>query len=99
LSKFQKADRESVEAGLSGDMARRDDRWSGSMAAGSEGFVEQVKKEFGFRAQHSQVLVADGLYTLREPVPPYGDHFDGENEALRPNNTDPCETNLKTTEA
>ena len=99
LSQFQKAHREWVEAGSSGDIARRDDRWSESIAAGSEGFVEQVKNELGFRAQHRQVSVADGLYTLREPVPPYGDHFDRENEALRPNNTVPWQTNLETTEA
>jgi hypothetical protein len=38
----------------------------------------------------------DGLSTLREPVPPYGDHFDGENEALRPNDTVPWQTKLET---
>jgi hypothetical protein len=40
---FQKAHREWVEAGLSGDIAGRDDRWSESLAVGSEGFVEQGK--------------------------------------------------------
>jgi hypothetical protein len=42
-------------------MARRD---SASIALGSEGFVEQMKKELGFRAPHREVLVADGLYTF-----------------------------------
>jgi hypothetical protein len=64
----------------------RDDRCSESIAVGSERFVEQVKNELGFKAQHRP-----GLYTLREPVPPYGDHFDRENVALRPNNTVPLE--------
>ena len=99
IREFQKAHREWVEAGLSGDIAGRDDCWSESLAVGSEGFVEQVKMELGFRAQHRQVAVADGLYTLREPVPPYGDDFDRENEALRPNNTIPWQTNLETTKA
>ena len=49
--------------------------------------------------QNREVLVTDGLYTLREPVAPYGDHFDSENEALRPNNSVPWQTNLETTEA
>ena len=80
-------------------IARRDDRWSESIAVGSEGFVEQVKSESGFRAQHREVLVADGLYALREPTSPYGDHFGRENEALRPNNTVPWQTNLEPTEA
>jgi REP-associated tyrosine transposase len=70
---ISKTYREWLEAGSSGDIARRDDRWSESIAVGnSEGFVEQVKNELGFRAQHREVLVADGLYTLREPLPPYG---------------------------
>jgi putative transposase len=72
---------------------RRVDRWSESIAVGSVGFVEQVKIELGFRAQHREVLVADGL-----PVAPYRAHFDRENEALRPNNTLPWQTNLETTE-
>jgi len=50
IREFQKAYREWVEAGLSGDIAGRDDRWSESLAVGSEGFVEQVKMELGFRA-------------------------------------------------
>jgi putative transposase len=100
IREFQKAHREWIEAELSGDIAGRDDRWSESLAVGSEGFVEQVKMELGFRAaQHRQVAMADGLYTLRAPVLPYGDHFDMENEPLRPNNTVPWQTNLETTEA
>jgi hypothetical protein len=83
IKQFQKAHLEWVEAGSSGEMARRDDRWSESIAVGSERFVERVKNELGFNAQHREVSVADGLYTLREPVAPYGDHFDRENEAPR----------------
>jgi putative transposase len=67
LSQFQKAHREWADAGSSGDIARRDNRWSESIAVGSEGFVEQVKNELGFRVQHRQVLMADGLFALREP--------------------------------
>ena len=85
-----------VEAGSSGDIARRDDRWSESIAVGTEGFIEQVKIELGLRAQHREVLVAKGLYTLREPVPPCSDHFDTEDEALRPNNPVSWQTNLET---
>jgi hypothetical protein len=64
-------------------------RWSESIAVGSEGLVEPVKNELGFRAQHREIAVAHGLSTLREPVPSCGDHFDRENEALTPNNTVP----------
>ncbi len=36
----------------SGDTVVRDDRWSESIAVGSESFVTQVKAELGLRAQH-----------------------------------------------
>jgi hypothetical protein len=68
LSQFQKAHR-GVEAGSSGDIARRDDRWSESIAVGSEGFVEQVKIESGFRAQHREVLVADVWILFKSRLP------------------------------
>jgi hypothetical protein len=79
--------------------ADQEDRWSESIAVGSEGFVGQVKNELGFQSTQRPVSVADGLYSLREPVPPYSDHFDRRNEALRPNNTVPWQTNLETTDA
>jgi hypothetical protein len=44
---ISKTYREWVEAGLSGDMTRREDRWSESIEVGSEKFVEQVKNELG----------------------------------------------------
>jgi hypothetical protein len=64
---FQKADREWVEAGSSGEIVRRDERWSESIAAGSEGFVKEVKNEWASERNLTR-FVADGLYTLREPV-------------------------------
>jgi hypothetical protein len=70
-----------------------------SIAVGSESFVEQVKIELGFKAQHRQVAVAHGGVHLRETEQPYGNNFDGENEALRLNNAVPWQTNLETTEA
>jgi putative transposase len=99
IREFQKVHREWVEAASSGDAVARDDRWSESIAVGSESFVEQVKVALGFKAQHRQVAVADGLYTLREWSQPYGDHFDGENEAVRANNAVPWQITLDTTEA
>jgi hypothetical protein len=79
LPQFQQAHREWVEAGLSAAIARRNDHWSETIAVGREGFVERRENELNFKAQHRP----GGLYILREPVPPYGDHFDSENNALR----------------
>jgi len=99
ITEFQTAHREWVEAACCRDTVARDNRWSESVAVGSESFVEQVKVDLGFKAQHRQVAVADKVYTLREPPEPYGDYFDRENAALRPNNAVPWQINLDTTEA
>ena len=66
---------------LMGALFIRDDRWSESIAVGGERFVEQVKIEVGFRAEHRQVSVTFGdarLVLSREAVWPYADHFDSE---------------------
>jgi putative transposase len=98
VREFQRAHREWVGAALSGERFARDDRWSESIAVGGEGFVEQMKVALGFKGQHRQVAMADGIYTLREPVQPYGHHFDREKVALRANNTITWQTILETTE-
>lgn len=67
----------------------REDRWSESIAGGSDGFVEHANLELDLNAHQRQIAVADGGYTLLEPAPAYSDHFDMENEALRPNNAVP----------
>jgi putative transposase len=98
VREFQITHREWVEAALSSERLEREDRWTESIAVGSEGFVEQVKGELGFKAQNRKVAMVDGVYTLREPVQPYGHHFDRKNVALRANNTIAWQTMLETTE-
>ena len=66
---------------------------------GRQRFVERVKNELRFRTQDRQVWWRMVFSTLREPVPPYGDYFCRENEALRPNNPVSRQPNLETTEA
>ena len=97
--RFQQAHRQWVEAALQRDAATRDERWSESIAVGSQGFVERVKRELGSRASHRRIVEAGEARALREPVSPYGRDFDTENVALRPTNTVPWETNLEITEA
>lgn len=80
IAQFHKAHCEWVEAGLRGDTAARDDRWSESIAVGSESFVEHVNAEVSVRAHHRQVALADGLSTLRESAEPYRSHFDRDTE-------------------
>ena len=61
----------------------RDDRWSESIAVGSLAFIDQVKNELGFKADHRDVIESDGSYMLREPAEAYALKFAGGNEALR----------------
>jgi len=84
---FQTAHRQWVEQGLENGLLMRDDRWSESIAVGSLAFIDQVKNELGFKADHRDVIESDGSYVLREPAEAYALKFAGGNEALRSQNT------------
>jgi hypothetical protein len=66
---------------------------------GSEGFVEQVKNELGFKAENREVLVADGLYAPRESAPSMATISIRKMRPLTPNNTVSWQTSLETIEA
>jgi hypothetical protein len=72
--------RSSVE----GDTVARDDRWSESIAIGSASFVEQVKVELGFRAQHRKVTAVQQVVYASRGGAALWDDFGRENKALRP---------------
>ena len=48
----------------------RDDRWSESIAVGGLAFIDQVKNELGFKADHRDVIESDGSYVLRSQRKP-----------------------------
>jgi predicted RNase H-like HicB family nuclease len=79
--------REDGEQGLENGLLMRDDRWSESIAVGSLAFIDQVKNELGFKADHRDVIESDGSYVLREPAEAYALKFAGGNEAPRSQNT------------
>jgi len=56
----------------------RDDRWTESIAVGSLAFIDQVKNELGFKADHRDVIESDGTHSLREPAEAYGLSFAAE---------------------
>ena len=87
LRDFQRAHRQWVEQALENGLASRDDRWSESIAVGSLAFIDQVKNELGFKADHRDVIESDGSYVLREPAEAYAIKFAGGNKALRSQNT------------
>jgi hypothetical protein len=68
-----------------GEKARKDG-WTGSIAVGSEGFVERVKELLGFRAK-GRVVVTDGAgCRVREGVAFYSSFFGAEKEEIEPEN-------------
>ena len=84
---YQTAHRQWVEQGLENGLLMRDDRWTESIAVGSLAFIDQVKNELGFKADHRDVIEYDGSCVLREAAEGYACKFAVENEALRSQNT------------
>jgi len=83
-----------VKDALIADGHSRDDKWSESIAVGSESFVTMTKEKLGFKANGREVVGGDGSYVLRESPAPYNGILGDKNEALRPENTHFWEDNL-----
>jgi REP element-mobilizing transposase RayT len=97
VADFQVGHRQWVDAALRMSAMTRDDRWSESVAVGSEQFVEQVKTELGSAVGRRQIATENKTYTLREPSPPYNHLFDGNNGALSQSNAYLWDTILDST--
>ena len=76
-----------VDEALAAGKTVREDRWSDSVAVGSEAYVEKVKRELDSRARNRDISEAGGTLALREPRLPYRPHFGGKNDRLRRENT------------
>ena len=86
VASFQCAHRQWVEEALRGEARNRDERWTESIAVGSQSFVERVKRELGIPARRRAIEETDGMCVLREPGSAYTGAFGTENSALRPKN-------------
>jgi len=72
-----------VEDGLASGAVARDDRWTSSLAVGSEGFVQRIQQEMGLEARF-RAIESDGATTyLRESAAVYEAVFEPENGPLR----------------
>jgi REP element-mobilizing transposase RayT len=98
VADFQVGHRQWVGAALQMGSITRDDRWSESVAVGSEQFVEQVKTELGSAVGRRQIAAENKTYSLREPSPPYSHPFEGNNGALSQNNAYLWDTILDNTD-
>ena len=80
---FAEAHRGWVEKSLEEGILYRDQKWTESVAVGSERFVKATKEKLGFKAKGREVIGADGSYQLKESPAPYKGNLALENEPLR----------------
>ena len=76
-----------VEQYLGHGNNRREEKWTKSIAVGSNAFVESVKTLLGVLARGRKVREAAEAYQLREPSALYGSHFGVKNDDIGPENT------------
>jgi putative transposase len=75
-----------VEVALAERGQRPQQRWSESIAVGSEAFVRDTKERLGIKAVGREVMGKEGFYELRESEVSYGANFGRENRDLRQEN-------------
>ena len=61
--------------------------WSEAAAIGSEGFVDQIKRDMGVEAVGRKVKTCSGIHMLRKPDTPYSIDFDTKTDTLSTENT------------
>jgi hypothetical protein len=76
-----------VEESLHVDDHHRDEKWTESVAVGTERFVTAIKERLGIKVKGREVIGENGSYELREPRVPYGGTFTPQNDLLRLQNT------------
>lgn len=75
-----------VEGCLENDTLFRDEKWTRSIAVGSERFVEEVKSSMATMASGRKVVESGGSFHLRETQSPYIDHFGAKKGEIDPEN-------------
>ena len=61
-----------VDSALQTDHGDRQNKWTQSIAVGSQRFIEKMKEALGFRAKGRKIICADDTFELREVLTPYG---------------------------
>ena len=71
-----------VDEYLGGEVKRRQEEWTASIAVGSKSFIEDVKARLGFRAKGRDVIEGVEGNHLRESPAHYKSLFDTENDDI-----------------
>ena len=82
-SSFQKTHLQWVEAELEKIQSVRNPLWSESIAVGTEGFIETIRKELPGKTQGRELVYDEEMTSLREPTASYNALFSPEKRALR----------------
>ena len=81
---FVSAHRKWVHAALKEVDAKRESRWTQSVAVGGEFFIERIKNTMGAMAKSRCVRPAKGAFELRESLSDYNSIFDLKNRDIDP---------------
>jgi putative transposase len=79
---FASAHRKWVQATLQEIDAKRESRWTQSIAVGSRPFIERIKRAMGAMAKGRSVQPTEGAFELREAQSAYNPIFDPENRDI-----------------
>ncbi len=87
LEELQNQHRDWVEDELLSDSSRMEDRWTQSIAVGSESFIEQVHRALGIKGKHRDIIEDGNSCFIKESTVPYNVHFATKIDLLRVGNT------------
>ena len=86
ISAFQKQHCQWIDEALADNALEREEKWSQSIAVGSEAFVNQVSDSLCPKIGKRQTSADGDSFVVREPSISYNAHFDGKMVALSPSN-------------
>ena len=78
--------REWINQAVSSEDDHRQEGWSEAVAIGSEGFVDQIKRDMGVEAVGRSVKTGSGIHMLRKPDAAYSLDFDTKTGTLSAEN-------------
>lgn len=86
VDSLRTAHREWIEEVLRGDAPAREEKWSQSIAIGSEEFAQRIQTALGARGRKRNIAEKDDVYVLRESEVSYGPVFGVKNGPIASKN-------------
>ena len=76
-----------IEEALKADRHERDRKWSQAIAVGSQGYIDNIKKELGIKVVYRKTTRVDKGFMIREDVLPYNADLPPQSKRLSQNNS------------